>query len=138
MWVYRSHVQGRAGKRRTAVGSRMAIFLILAFNVVIFTGVNAARIIFSLYTLNLGGNEADVGAIMATLYLFPLLLSWPIGVLSDRYSPRWLLAGGTTIGACGALVPYFFPVLASLYVAAGLLVSCRRNTFRSTFDLLQD
>lgn len=99
----------------------MAIFLILALNVLVFIGINAARIIFSLYGLNLGASPAGVGGVMAMLYVFPLLLSWPIGVLSDRFQARWLLAGSTAVGACGILVPYLFPVLASLYVAATLL-----------------
>lgn len=99
----------------------MAIFLILALNVLVFIGITAARIIFSLYGLNLGASPADVGGVMAMLYVLPLLLSWPIGVLSDRFQARWLLAGGTAVGACGMLVPYLFPVLASLYVAATLL-----------------
>src|SRR5665647_3184571 len=99
----------------------MAIFLILALNVLVFIGINAARIIFSLYGLNLGASPAGVGGVMAMLYVFPLLLSWPIGVLSDRFQARWLLAGGTAVGACGMLVPYLFPVLASLYVFPLLL-----------------
>jgi MFS family permease len=99
----------------------MAIFLILALNVLVFIGITAARIIFSLYGLNLGASPAGVGGVMAMLYVFPLLLSWPIGVLSDRFQARWLLAGSTAVGACGMLVPYLFPVLASLYVAATLL-----------------
>jgi len=99
----------------------MAIFLILALNVLVFSGITAARVIFSLYGLSLGASTAAVGSVMAMLYVFPLLLSWPIGVLSDRFQARWLLAGGTAIGACGMLVPYLFPVLASLYVAATLL-----------------
>jgi MFS family permease len=99
----------------------MAFFLILALNVLVFIGINAARIIFSLYGINLGASPAGVGGVMAMLYVFPLLLSWPIGVLSDRFQARWLLVGSTAVGACGMLVPYLFPVMASLYVAAALL-----------------
>ena len=96
----------------------MPVLLILAFSVLSFGGMTAARISFSLYGLQLGASSAEVGGIMAMFYLFSLLLSWPIGVLADRYSTRWLLVGGT---AGGALVPYFFPALASLYIAAALI-----------------
>ncbi len=99
----------------------MAIFLILALNVIVFIGIAAARIVFSLYSLNLGASAAGVGGVMAMMYALPVLLSWPIGVLSDRFHPTWLLAGGTAVGACGMLVPLFFPTLASLYVASTLL-----------------
>ena len=99
----------------------MAIYLILALNLLVFIAISAARVMFSLYGLHLGANAAGVGAILATLYLFPLLLSWPIGVLSDRVGGRWLLLGGVTSGICGMLAPYFWPVLTALYVAALLL-----------------
>lgn len=99
----------------------MAINLILALNVLVFVAISAARVMFSLYGLHLGANAAGVGAILAALYLFPLLLSWPIGVLSDRVGGRWLLLGGVASGVCGMLLPYFRPALASLYVAALLL-----------------
>ncbi len=99
----------------------MAIFLILALNLLVFTAVAGARIVFSLYALNLGASAASVGTVMGAVYLFPLLLSWPIGVLSDRFAPGGLLIAGIAAGACGMAVPYFFPVLSSLYVAAALL-----------------
>ena len=99
----------------------MAITLILALNVLVFVGVNAARILFSLYGLNLGAGPGDVGAILATLYLFPLFLSWPMGVLSDRVGARWLLAGGVAAGAAGMLIPFLQPSLGALYLAAALL-----------------
>ena len=99
----------------------MAIRLILALNVLVFIAISAARVMFSLYGLHLGANAAGVGAILASLYLFPLLLSWPIGVLADRVGGRWLLIGGVASGVCGMLLPYFRPMLSSLYVAALLL-----------------
>ena len=80
----------------------MAINLILLFNILVFVGVTAARMVFSLYALELGANAAGVGAILAMVYLFPLLLSWPIGVLADRFGSRWLLAGGAAGGAAPA------------------------------------
>jgi len=99
----------------------MAIFLIFALNTLVWVGINASRILFSLYALNLGATSAGVGGIMAMFYVFPLLLSWPIGVLSDRFGTRWFLAGATAAGVCGMLIPYLAPSLWSLYVAAGML-----------------
>jgi predicted MFS family arabinose efflux permease len=99
----------------------MAIYLILALNVLVFVGVNASRVVFSLYGLNLGANSAGVGGILSMMYVFPLLLSWPIGVLADRFGARWLLLTGTASGAGGMLVPYFAPSMPSLYVASLLL-----------------
>lgn len=99
----------------------MAILLILVLNVLVFVGVNAARVVFSLYGLHLGAGSAGAGGVLAMMYVFPLLLSWPIGVLSDRFGSRWLLAIGAASGGAGMLIPYFLPTMAALY-AASLLV----------------
>lgn len=96
----------------------MAIPLILALNVLVFVGVNASRIVFSLYALSLGANAAGVGAILAMLYVFPLVLAWPVGVMADRFGARWLLAAGVVTGGAGMVIPAVWPSLASLYVAA--------------------
>jgi len=99
----------------------VAINLLIVLNLLVFVGVSGSRILFSLYGLNLGATASGVGSIMAMLYVFPLLLSWPIGALSDRMGPRRLLIGGTVSGVVGMLIPYFFPGLVSLYIAAALL-----------------
>ena len=99
----------------------MAIKLILLLNILVFVGVNAARIVFSLYALKLGATPAGVGGILAMLYVFPLLLAWPVGVLADRFGARWLLVVGVACGACGMLIPYFVAALPALYGAAVML-----------------
>ncbi len=99
----------------------MAILLILALNVLIFVSVNASRVAFSLYGLHLGANSAGVGGILSMMYIFPLLLSWPIGVLADRFGSRWLLAIGAASGGIGMLIPYFVPAMTSLYAASMLV-----------------
>lgn len=99
----------------------MAILLILALNVLIFVGVNASRVAFSLYGLHLGATSAGVGGILSVMYIFPLLLSWPIGVLADRFGSRGLLAIGAASGGIGMLIPYFMPAMTSLYAASMLV-----------------
>ncbi|MGE4239054.1 MFS transporter [Ramlibacter sp.] len=117
----------------------MPLFLALAINGLGFTALNSALMVFSLYPLSLGASAVHVGSIIATLYALPLLLSWTIGVLAGRTSPRWLLTGGTAVGACGALVPFLFPGLPSLYVAAatiGLTTACTTVIGQSLIGLL--
>ena len=99
----------------------MAINLLIALNFLVFVAVQAGRIVFSLYSLSLGASASQVGGILAMLFVFPLLLSWPVGVLSDRLGARRLLFLGTGSGVAGMFVPYFMPSLATLYVAAALL-----------------
>ena len=66
----------------------MAINLALTLTFFNFVGANAARILFTLFALELGAPAYAVGLIGGLLYLFPLLLSWPIGMQIGRASCR--------------------------------------------------
>lgn len=98
----------------------MAIHLALALTFFHFVGINAARVVLTLYALALGAHASAVGVVGGMFYLFPLLLSWPIGAAADRRGPRGLLLIGAVTGACALLLPYFFRVLPMLYVAAAM------------------
>lgn len=98
----------------------MAIRLALALTFFNFVGANAARILFTLFALELGAPAYAVGLIGGLLYLFPLLLSWPIGMLVDRRGSRGLLTFAAVCGAVSLALPYFVPTLMALYVAAAL------------------
>lgn len=93
------------------------LYLTFALMTCCFSSVSSARVILSLNALDLGATPSAVGLLVATFYSFPLLLSWPVGVLSDRVGSRWLLFFGAACGACGMLIPYFFRSLAALYVS---------------------
>lgn len=87
----------------------------------------AARVVLSLYALDLGASASAVGVLAAMFFIFPLLMSWPVGALSDRIGPRGPLVLSTVFGAIGLLLPYFVPHLAALFVAAamsGLALAC--------------
>jgi len=85
-----------------------------------FAVVAAGRVLLALYALDLGAQPFAVGALAATFSALPMLLAWLAGRLADRASARLML----TLGACGCavgmLVPYLFPALPALYVAAAL------------------
>jgi MFS family permease len=98
----------------------MAIHLTLALTFFNFVGANAARVLLTLFALELGASASAVGVIGGLLYLFPLLLSWPIGALVDRRGSRGLLVFAAICGAISLALPYFFHELLALYVAAAL------------------
>jgi len=98
----------------------VAINLALTLTFFNFVGANAARILFTLFALELGAPAYAVGLIGGLLYLFPLLLSWPIGMLVDRRGSRGLLTFAAVCGAASLALPYFVPTLMALYVAAAL------------------
>jgi predicted MFS family arabinose efflux permease len=98
----------------------VAIHLTLALTFFNFVGANAARVLLTLYALELGASASAVGVLGGLLFLFPLLLSWPIGALADRMGARGLLLFASACGAASMVLPYFVREIAAFYVAAAL------------------
>ncbi len=98
----------------------MPLYLTFAFAFLGFTCISAARVVLSLYALDLGAQPFAVGVLVAMFYAFPLLISWPIGALSDRVKPQWPLLCAAICGAVGMSVPYLAHTLPALYVAAAM------------------
>ncbi|MGZ5095004.1 MAG: MFS transporter, partial [Burkholderiales bacterium] len=98
----------------------MAILFALTLAFVAFVALNAARVVLTLYALTLGAPASSVGVLGGMFYLFPLLLSWPIGALSDRIGPRRLLLIGAITGTGALLLPYFVREIGAFYFAAAL------------------
>jgi len=70
-----------------------------------FGSISSARVALSLYALELGASA--VGVLAGLLYVFPLLISWPVGRYADRVGSRRLLLLGAVCGAGAMLIPYF-------------------------------
>ena len=98
----------------------MTIHLTLALTFFNFVGANAARVVLILYALELGAPASAVGVLGGLLFLFPLLLSWPIGALADRTGARGLLLFAAVCGAASLVLPYFVRTLPAFYAAAAL------------------
>src|ERR1043166_7736350 len=94
----------------------------LCFSLALFNMISqrAVRVLVTLYALTLGAEPLTIGLLAATFSLFPMLLSWHAGKISDRFGPRWPLTVGAVLGVCALLLPYFLPALGSLFVAAML------------------
>ncbi|HUF81303.1 MAG TPA: MFS transporter [Burkholderiales bacterium] len=98
----------------------MGIRLTLALTLLNFLGQTSARVVFTLYALELGASASAVGVIGGLLFLFPLLLSWPVGRMADRRGARGWLLFATVCGGVSLAIPWFVRELAALYVAAAL------------------
>ena len=98
----------------------MAIIYTLVLVSISFFGINAGRVIFTLFALKLGASDAVIGFLGGMFYIFPLLLSMPLGLFADRRGPRPLLFAGSACATCGLSIPFFIPQIAALFVAAGL------------------
>ncbi len=97
------------------------LYLTYALMLCGFASISAARVALALYALELGASASAVGMLIGALYIFPMLISWPIGRYADRVGSRALLLFGAAIGVCAMLIPYFMRELAALYVASALL-----------------
>jgi MFS family permease len=86
-----------------------------------FASISAARVALVLYALTLGASPTTAGLLAATFYAFPLFISLPIGIMSDRFGSRWLLLFGAVSGTLAMLIPYFIHTLTAVF-AAGILI----------------
>jgi MFS family permease len=98
----------------------VAITLTLALTFFNFVGSTAARVVLTLFALELGAPASAVGVIGGLMYLFPLLLSWPIGTMADRLGSRGLLLFASSCGGVSLVLPYFVHSLPAFYIAAAL------------------
>jgi len=101
--------------------TRTALYLTYALMLFGFASISSARVAVSLYALELGASPSAVGLLIGTLYVFPLLISWPVGRYADRLGSRWLLLLGAVSGGCAMLIPYFAHELPALYVTTTML-----------------
>ena len=92
------------------------LILVLLWN----SGYKGARVVSTLYALELGARPFDTGLLLSTYGLFPLLLAIYAGRVSDRYGVRAPLLGGMIVSALGVVLPYFWPTYAGLFAGAAL------------------
>jgi len=79
----------------------MPLYLTLTLALLAITCVQAGRVLLSLYALKPGADPFAVGILAGTSSALPLLLSWQVGRLSDRFGSRLPLTVGAAGGALG-------------------------------------
>jgi MFS family permease len=100
------------------------VFRIVLLSVLTHTAYKGSKVLMSLSALDMGANEFFVGMLFSTYALFPLLLSVYAGKVSDRIGFRLPMVLGSAGLLLGLLLPFVFPRLEVLYVAAGLIGCC--------------
>jgi len=98
----------------------LSLYQILAIVLLWNAGYKGARVANTLYALELGGGPFDTGLLLATYGVFPLLLAVFTGKIADRYGARIPVIAGTIISLLGIVLPYFWPALPMLFVAAAV------------------
>lgn len=117
----------------------MSIYFVFLLVLCSLTCVHAGRVLLTLYALHLGASPFTVGLLVACFSILPMLLSWEVGRITDRFGSRWPLIFGAAGGACGMLVPFFAPGMPTLFVAAvmnGLLFAFSAVSLQTVVGLM--
>jgi predicted MFS family arabinose efflux permease len=85
-----------------------------------FTG---ARVTLSLFALSLQGSTFTVGVLMSLLAAVPMVMAVHVGRWTDRVGVRGPVAMALVAMVAGALLPWLWPRIDSLYVSSVLLGS---------------
>src|SRR5436190_1494688 len=100
--------------------SAMPILLTLTLEFFLFVTAGAARVVLTLFALHNGASATEVGVLGGLLFVFPLLLSWPVGALADRLGAHGLLMFASVCSTLSLVLPYFIHTLPAFYGAAAL------------------
>ncbi|MBY0267569.1 MAG: MFS transporter [Burkholderiales bacterium] len=99
----------------------MAIYLTLVLIVLNHIAFGGSRVVITLFALETGASQMQVGILMALYALCPMLFAIAIGRLADRVGPRLPMLLGSA-GLCVALLlNALWPMTAMLYIASFLL-----------------
>jgi len=99
----------------------MRLWQIIALTVLTHTVFNGSRMLVSLYAIHLHASPFTVGALMSFYALLPMLFAVSAGRLVDRVGARWPMFGASVSVALGALLPFVWPRLETLYVTGTLI-----------------
>lgn len=94
------------------------VVLIVFFNMATF---RASRMLIALFAIELGAPQFLIGMLVALYSLFPMLLAFHAGRLSDRLGVRLPMIVGSLGLAAGMLVPFLFSSLFALCTSAVLI-----------------
>ena len=91
----------------------LSLYEILAIVLLWNAGYKGARVVNTLYALELGAAARSIpGCCSPPTGVFPLLLAVFIGKIADRYGVRVPVIAGTIVSVLGTALPWVFPVAA--------------------------
>ncbi len=99
----------------------MRLWHLIALTILTHTAFNGSRMLVSLYAIRLDASPFTVGALMSFYAVLPMLLAVSAGRLIDRAGARWPMFGATVAVALGALLPFVWPRMETLFVASTLI-----------------
>ena len=99
----------------------MLTLYVLALAALSGTAVRAGNMVLVLYALKLGSSAFLIGLLGAMFAVLPMLFSMPAGKLADRYGSRAPLLLCVVGSGLGLLVPWAFPGITAMFIAAALI-----------------
>ena len=96
----------------------MTLRLVIVLTVLAHTGFVGSRVTVSLHAIALGATPLTVGVLMSLYAALPTLLAVHAGRRIDRAGAAGPLLAGLLAVAAGVLLPFAWPSLAALFVAA--------------------
>src|SRR3989344_5741092 len=79
------------------------MFVVVLWN----SAYKGARVLNTLYALELGATPLHIGLLLATYGVFPLLMAVKAGRIADRYGSRLPVIAGMMVCTLGAVLPWF-------------------------------
>lgn len=99
----------------------MRLWQIIGLTILTHSAFNGSRMLVSLYAIHLQASPFTVGTLMSFYALLPMLFAVSAGRLVDRIGARWPMLGASVSVALGALLPFLWPRLETLYAASTLI-----------------
>ncbi|MGV3629424.1 MAG: MFS transporter [Betaproteobacteria bacterium] len=124
-----------SGVRSTLITIYQLMFVVVLWN----SAYKGARVLNTLYALELGATPLQIGLLLATYGVFPLLLAVHAGRIADRYGSRVPIIVGMLVCTLAIALPWMAPSLPLLFVAAavtGLGFIIGQVAFQSLVGLL--
>ena len=98
----------------------ITIFQLMAVVLLWNSAYKGARVLNTLYALELNATPLHIGMLLSTYGVFPLLLAVYAGRIADRYGARIPMLSGLVVCTLGVMLPWFVPSLSWLFVAAAV------------------
>ena len=83
--------------------------------------VRAGNMVLVLYAIRLDASAFVIGLLGSMFAVLPMIFSMPAGKLADRYGSRALLLCCVAGSGLGLLVPWAFPGMTAMFIAAALI-----------------
>lgn len=101
---------------RRTIGIYQIIGFVLPWN----TSFKASRVLNTLFALELGATPLQIGFLLATYGLFPMLFAAYAGKITDRHGVRIPLYLGLILLGVGIALPFVWPTFAAIFISGAV------------------